>query len=432
MSDIYNILLKQHIGAPDIPVVKIGDMVSKGQLIAEPDGLGANIHASVDGEIVKIDDCMISIKPSGKSKGKDGYISLDTDGSINEIIKNAGIVGMGGAGFPTGIKFSGSIEDGIVIANGAECEPVLAHNVVQMEKEPEKIYKGLLFAMESINAQRGVIAIKSKHNEAIQAMKSVIKDERVTVHELPDMYPMGEERAIVREVLGVVLGPDKLPSEVNAVVSNVETLARICEAVESGKPAISKNITVAGKLKKGTGAQVFMDVPIGTRVGDLIDAAGGIDGDYGEIIMGGPFTGHSVGVDDVITKTSGGIIVTMPFPQSRKKLGLLVCACSAGEARMREIAEKMGAEIAGSECCKQAVEVKGNLKCENPGECPGQAERILRLKKNGAEALLISNCSDCSNTVMGVAPKMKLPVYHITDHVMRTMGYPLVRRLKLK
>ena len=173
-----------------------------------------------------------------------------------------------------------------------------------------------------------------------------------------------------------------------------------------------------------------MNVPIGTTVREIIEAAGGIDGEYGEIILGGPFTGRSAQIDEPITKTSGGIIVTIPFLKETRNMGLLVCACGGNENRLREIATNMGANVVGVEKCKQAVEIKGNLKCEDPGNCPGQAEKILKLKKSGAEVVLISNCSDCTNTVMCVAPKLKMPVYHLTDHVMRTVNHPLIRRLK--
>jgi hypothetical protein len=161
----------------------------------------------------------------------------------------------------------------------------------------------------------------------------------------------------------------------------------------------------------------------------MIDACGGIDGSYGEIIVGGPFTGVSASFDTVVTKTTGGIIVTQEMLQEKRPLGLLVCACGGNEARLRDIAGKMGASVVSVRTCKQADEVKGALKCENPGDCPGQAEKILEMKKEGAQALLISNCSDCSNTVMGVAPKLKMGVHHMTDHVMRAAGLALIRRL---
>ncbi|MBD5589442.1 proline reductase-associated electron transfer protein PrdC [Clostridium botulinum] len=428
MQKLYPILLKQHIGRVNKPVVKQGDRVEKGTLVAIPEGMGANIHASVSGIIKNIDENEIIIEADEVQK--DEFKPLESSNNILDLIQAAGIVGMGGAGFPTHIKMDVNLNVGVVIANAVECEPLLAHNINQIINEPELIYKGLRYAMEAVNASKGVFAIKSKNVEAISSLKNVIKDSNVKIVELPDMYPMGEERAIIREVLGKLLDPSQLPLEANAVVSNVETLAKIAEAVELKKPVISKNITVVGKLKNGLESQVFINVPIGTTVRELIEAAGGIDGEYGEIIIGGPFTGHSAKIDEPITKTSGGIIVTMSFLKETRNMGLLVCACGGNENRLREIAANMGANVVGVEKCKQAVEIKGSLKCENPGNCPGQAEKILKLKKSGAEVVLISNCSDCTNTVMCVAPKLKMPVYHITDHVMRTVNHPLIRRLK--
>lgn len=174
-----------------------------------------------------------------------------------------------------------------------------------------------------------------------------------------------------------------------------------------------------------------MDVPLGTRLSDLIETCGGIEGSYGEIIMGGPFTGVSASLDGVVCKTTGGVIVTQEFLHEKRPLGLLVCACGGNEARLRELAGKMDARVVSVRRCKQAQEVKGALKCENPGNCPGQAEKIMELKKEGAQALLVSNCSDCTNTVMCVAPKLKMAVYHATDHAMRAVGHSLVRRLPI-
>lgn len=173
-----------------------------------------------------------------------------------------------------------------------------------------------------------------------------------------------------------------------------------------------------------------MDVPVGTTVGALIERAGGIDGDYGEIIMGGPFTGHAVDLDTPITKTTGGIIVTAPFEDLNKaKLGILLCACGGNEPRMQDIAEKMNADVVLVQKCKQAADVKGTLKCENPGNCPGQAQKCLNFKKAGCTDILIGNCSDCTNTVMGSAPKLGLTVHHQVDHVFDTVGLERMRYL---
>lgn len=433
MGNQYTLLLKQHIGASAVPIVKQGDNVKKGQLLAEVEGLGANLHASVCGTVVSISESTIVLHAAEKQD--DSFVALPECGDIAATARAAGLVGMGGAGFPAYVKLATDLKgQGVLIANGAECEPLLLHNIHQIEHNPDQLRRGMLLAMQSTRAARGILAIKSKNAAAIAAFRNVLKSaDGIEIFELPDLYPMGEERAIIREALGILLGTEQLPSEAGAVVMNVETLARLEEAVTLRRPVISKNITVLGQLGQGRQSKVFIDVPLGTPVSQLIEQAGGITGSYGEIIMGGPFTGLAVSEDAVVTKTSGGVIVTMPFMHEKRPIGLLVCACGASETRLRDIATKMQGNVVAVKACKQAKEGRGGaLKCENPGNCPGQAEKIMELRKAGAQVLLVSNCSDCTNTVMCVAPKLKMPVYHATDHVMRTVGHALVRRLPLE
>lgn len=429
MSAILTLLLKQHIGAPDTAVVSVGDTVQKGQCIAQCQGLGALLHSPVTGIVREVTPEAIRIEQTAEN---DTYVRLTASDPL-ALIQEAGIVGMGGAGFPTHVKLNIKLDNGYLLVNAAECEPLLSHNMKQILTQPEKTVEGIRIAMEICNAKEAIIAIKAKHTEEIACLNRVLTGEkRIRLHLLPDLYPMGEERAVVRETLGILLKPDQLPSAANAVVINIETVLRIAEAVLDKRPSITKNITVVGRLKSGTEPVVFTDVPIGTSVGELIERAGGIDGEYGEIIMGGPYTGRSTSLDAPITKTSGGIIVTIPFPDlHQQNVGLLVCACGGNEARMREIAEKMNGNVVSVQCCKQAVSVKGTLKCENPGNCPGQAQKCLNFKKAGCKYIIIGNCSDCSNTVMGSAPKLKLAVFHQTDHVMRTVNHRLIRRLTI-
>lgn len=255
MGKLYSILLKQHVGYVNKPVVEVGDKVNKGSLIAIPTKLGANIHASVSGFIKGINDKSIIIEADDNQSSQ--IENIKVQGSISEIVKEAGIVGMGGAGFPTHIKLDVNIDGGVVIANGVECEPLLSHNIHQLIENPEVVYKGLKYAMEATNASTGIIAIKEKNTEAIRSVEKIIKDENIRIVKVDDIYPMGEERAIIRDVLGKLLTPDQLPIEANSVVLNVETLSRIAEAIDLKMPSITKNITVVGKLKNGINAQVF-------------------------------------------------------------------------------------------------------------------------------------------------------------------------------
>lgn len=430
MTTLYKLPLRQHIGVMAVPVVKKGAPVKRGELIASPNGLGAPLHASVNGIITEITDSYIVIAADANQDGS--FVQLPELSSIAEMAKAAGLVGMGGAGFPTYVKLETDLQGGTIIINAAECEPFLKHNILQLIQQPEKVYRGLILSMQSTKAERGILAIKAKNSEAIEAFRKVLQpSDNVEIAELRDMYPMGEERAIIRDVLGARLGVTQLPVAAGAVVLNVETIARVAEAVDQRKPVISKNLTVAGLLKNDHEPRVFMDVPLGTPVGTIIEECGGIDGTLGELIMGGPFTGKSTHFDSPVTKITGGIIATMEYPKEKRPLGLLVCACGGTEERMREIAGHMDAKIVSVRKCKQAVEVKGVLKCEHPGECPGQAEKILEMRKEGAGALLIGNCSDCSNTIMGVAPKLKMAVHHQTDTIMRTLNRPLIRKLPL-
>lgn len=420
--------LKQNVGAPSIPLIHEGEQIQRGQLIAaKPAGaLGTYLYSSVDGKVKSITETQIIIEESNTDFQK--YIPLKKK-LPGELIAEAGIVGLGGAGFPTSVKLNVDFKgNGTVSVNAAECEPILSHNIERIEQEPEKILKGLSIVMDLVHASRGIIAIKGIHAEAIQSLEKSISDERVSIFQLENIYPMGEERALIRETLGILLAPDQLPLAASAIVINAETLLRIYEAVELKKPLIDKDMTVAGKLKEDASIHILRDVPIGMKVSDVLAKVGGVGPSYGELIMGGPFTGKRTSMDSPVVKTTGGILAAEEFLPAPDKIGLLVCACGANKERLMEQAASMGAEVVGVEYCKQAKEVKASRKCENPGRCPGQVQKVMSLKKAGAKALLISNCTDCTNTVMSCAPQLKLPVYHCTDGALRAVNYKLIRR----
>lgn len=432
MQDIYTMPLKQGIGAASVPVVHPEDKVNRGQLIAKiPEGkLGSNLHASVKGTVTEVTDVAIKIRADKKQSQQ--YQPL-TSSTPLELIKESGLVGLGGAGFPTYAKLGKPFsKGGIVIVNAAECEPILNHNIEYIEKHADKVVCGLQIAMKIMHTENGAVAIKSIHTKAVQALKKAIPSSNIRIAPLPNMYPMGEERAIVREVLHELLPVDELPLAAGAVIINTETTRRIAEAVDDRKPLIDKDMTVGGKLN-GELIQTFFNVPIGTQVSEMIERAGGVSTqDYGEIIMGGPFTGKRTSLTAPVVKTCGGILVAESFLKGPEKLGLLVCACGGDEKRLREIAASMGSNVVGVEFCKQAIEVKPGAprKCENPGHCPGQVGKILALKKDGAQAVLISNCTDCTNTVMACAPALHLPVYHCTDGALRAVNMKLIRKIK--
>ncbi|BDR57602.1 proline reductase-associated electron transfer protein PrdC [Xylocopilactobacillus apicola] len=422
--------LKQSVGAFDNPTVKVGDKVKRGQLIAVPNGLGVNLHSSVDGIIKEVTDQYIEI--TADQKQSSDFVKIPDTASNLEAITEAGVVGCGGAGFPAGAKYARPIPDGHLFINAAECEPVLRHNIARIITDAEKIVRGIEYIKDIVGAKDVQIAIKRKNTNAVALLEEAIRGhDDISLELMLNRYPEGEERAIIRDSnLHKLLKTDELPYAANAIVTNLETVFRAAEAIEDRKPVMTKDITVAGRLNGDNEViDVKLDVPIGTLVGDILTDYPKM-AEYGELILGGPFTGSRTDLTQPISKTAGGVIATIPFPSLKgKKVGLLACACGATPERMKELAASMDAEVVGIEWCKNAVvdEKTGRAKCINPGICPGQAEKILKLRADGAEELMVGNCTDCTNTVMGVAPKLKLPVIHTTDFARRATGMRIMR-----
>lgn len=426
----FRFVLKQNIGAPPTPVVKVGDSVKRGQVIAEakPDALSVPLHSSVTGKVRSVDEFAIEIERTRKTEE---FIPVDRDGTPAEIVKRAGIIGLGGAGFPTYVKLGTQLKPGgYVLCNASECEPVLAHNIHQME-DVEGLVDGMRITMDSTGADHGIIGIKLKHKALIKQYTTFLKEngiKDIRVLPLRNIYPVGEERALIRDTINILLPPGALPTEANCVVLNAETLYSIRDAVREGKPLIDKWVTVAGRFRDIPENEVVTTVlPIGIAIDDVVEQFGGIEEPIGEVLLGGPYTGKRAEEGAALLKVTGGITATALFDKAKGKLGLIQCACGALEPRMREIAESMDAEVVGHVICKNAHEAGPAYKCEDPGNCPGQAEKVLELRKLGAEGVLIGHCTDCSNTVMGSAPQLGIDVHHITDHVMKTMGKGYIR-----
>ncbi len=433
MSELFKIFLKQGIGAPPQPVVSPGEAVRRGQIIAamDPARLSVDLHSSVTGTVGEVTESYISILGSGESE--DDFLGIDRSGSAADILRKAGIVGLGGAGFPSYVKIGTKLSpQGYIICNASECEPVLEHNLHQIRENPKGLLEGMRIAMEATGAGKGIIGMKFKHRDEIRQLTGTLKTlgiRDIRVLPLRNVYPVGEERALLRDTINQLLETTQLPSEADAVVFNAETLYAIRDAVLDGKPLIDKYITVAGELNGlEPGAARVIRVPVGKNIGAMLDSFGGIRESMGEILLGGPYTGRRGSREDHLVKTLGGIIVTKPFQTIGKQpLGIIQCACGPLYDRLEQVAASMDGTIVGHEICKNAVENKGTYKCMNPGNCPGQAEKVLALKKLGAGHVLIGHCTDCTNTVMGSAPRLGMEVHHITDHVMETMDQPLIR-----
>ncbi len=236
--------------------------------------------------------------------------------NVAEAIREAGVVGAGGAGFPVHIKAGGKAE--IVLANGAECEPLLNVDKLMMQFYPEKIIRGLKAMMEAVDAKEGVICVKKKNKDVVSCLQRLLKNESaLRLYLLENFYPAGDEQQIVYEVTGKVVPTGGIPLDVGAVVSNVTTLANIADALD-GIPVTDKYVTVAGEVNR----PVTLKVPIGTPFEVLVKEAQGPDSLAGyTVIIGGPATGKLCdSLKETVQKTTGGIIILKTdHPLIRKK-----------------------------------------------------------------------------------------------------------------
>ncbi len=315
--------LVQHIGAPAVAAVKVGDKVLAGQKIADAGGfVSAPVHATVSGKVKAIEprrtvfgDRVMSIVVENDNY----YEEIDafpvkpldqmTAEEIRERIREAGIVGMGGAGFPTFIKMSPREPDKIdyVIANCAECEPYLTSDYRRMLEEPENLIGGLKILLRLFVHARGILAIEDNKPACIDLLKELTKDDpRITVMELKTKYPQGAERQLIHATTGRLLNSSMLPADVGCIVSNVDTVITVNRAVTRGKPMMYRVVTVTGDAVASPGN--FL-VRIGTSYRQLIDEAGGFKHKPAKIISGGPMMGFALFDTDVpTTKTTSALL----------------------------------------------------------------------------------------------------------------------------
>ncbi len=321
------IALQQHIGAPCEPLVKKGDSVEVGQRIGEPVSfISAPVHSSVSGivkdvvskEILGGTTVCVVIESDGlgtvhQSVQPKGNLDSLTGTAILGIIRDAGIVGMGGAGFPTHVKLAPPLEKTIdvVILNGAECEPYLTADHRLMLEEPEKVIFGLKAIMKTLNVTKGYVGIENNKPDAIERMRAAVKPgDAVEIVGLCTKYPQGAERQLIKAVSGREVPSGGLPMDVGAVVNNVATAAAIADAIRTGMPLVERICTVTGK---GVVSPKNLRIKIGTSIKALIEQCGGYQGIPGKVILGGPMMGIALHTDDMpATKTTSGLLVLTP------------------------------------------------------------------------------------------------------------------------
>lgn len=316
--------LSMHAGAPANPTVQVGDTVKVGQVIGEPAAfISGFVHSSVSGTVTAIEnrphatrgECLsVIIRSDGKNtlhesvQPREDADSLTPD-EIVEIIKNAGIVGMGGAGFPTAVKLKPAKPVDTILLNGCECEPLLtADHRVLLEYADDVIF-GLRMIIKAVGAKKGVIVIEDNKPDAIALMQEKTAGcSNMEVVAAKTKYPQGAEKMLIKRVTGRQVPRGGLPADVGCVVSNISTTKAIADAIQKGMPLIERVVTVTGERLKNPGNYI---VKIGTNTKDLIDYCGGVTGD-GEVTVkaGGPMMGFVLSDTNVpIMKGSNGIIV---------------------------------------------------------------------------------------------------------------------------
>ncbi len=327
--------ISQHIGAPAEIAVKKGDQVKVGDILATHKGfVSSNVHASVSGKVRKIDEAMdssgfkkmaVTIQVNGdewnesidRSEKLEKDITLSSKEIINKVME-AGVVGQGGAAFPSHVKLSvpeGKHVDTVII-NGVECEPYLTADHRLMVEKPHQIMVGTKILMRTLNVCRAIIGIEDNKQDAIELLKEIAGlYEGISVESLKVQYPQGGEKQLIEALLGREVPSGGLPADVGAIVHNVGTTYSIYQAVQKNQPLIERVVTITGKsLEKPSNLMVR----IGTPVIELIAAAGGIPKDTGKVISGGPMMGKAISDLSVpIAKATSGILL-IPDVESKR------------------------------------------------------------------------------------------------------------------
>lgn len=341
--------MAQHIGAPAKPLVAKGDRVLVGQKIGEAGGfISANVICSVSGTVKAVEPRLmvngtmvtsVIVENDGLDEkiehfGEDrDYTKLSKD-EIRNIVKEAGIVGLGGAGFPTNVKLSPKDDSKIdyILVNGAECEPYLTSDYRMMLEEPERIVGGLKVILSLFDNAKGVIGIENNKPEGIKKLQELVKDEpRIEVCPLLTKYPQGGERSLIYAITGRKVNSSMLPADAGCIVDNIDTVIAIYNAVCKETPLIRKIITVTGDAI--VNPQNF-SVRLGTNYQELLEAAGGFKADPEKVISGGPMMGMSLfSLDLPVTKTSSALtcfskdMVAAQEPTPCIRCGRCVSAC---------------------------------------------------------------------------------------------------------
>ena len=375
--------MSQHIGAPAKPIVAKGDRVLAGQKIAESGGfVSAPIYASVSGTVKSIETRRVVTGDLIQS------IVIDNDGlyesmefhpyapvdklqkdEIIDIVKEAGVVGMGGAGFPTHVKLSPKDPDKIdyVIANCAECEPYLTSDYRRMMEEPDKLIGGLKIILKLFDNAHGILAVEDNKPDCISLLKQMTKnDPQITVKALKTKYPQGAERQLIYATTGRKINSSMLPADVGCIVDNVDTVVAIYRAVTEGRPLMERIVTVTGDAVANP--RNFR-VPIGMSYQELLDVAGGFKQDPEKIICGGPMMGFAMfSLDIPTTKTYSSLLCLSKDEVSKVEPSACINCGRCVEACPEQLIPSRLAKFSNNGLA-EAFESWHGLECVECGSC---------------------------------------------------------------
>ena len=353
--------ITQHAGDPAQPVVAIGEHVLKGQLIAQADGsLGAPVHASSSGKIVAIEPWPVSRRHGDNAPcividcdGEDraietpailpDYQTLPADALLTKIL-HGGIVGLGGAVFPTGQKLMQAITCDLdyLILNGVECEPYISCDDVLMREHAREIIGGAQILLHALELEVCYIAVESDKPKAIQSLGEVMgeaRDKRLVLKQVPTIYPSGGEDQLVQLVTNREVPSGGLPTDVGCLVQNVGTAAAIHDWILHNKPLLSRVTTVTGD---GVSQPMNVEARIGTTVADIIEFAGGYTDRARQLIIGGPMTGKSVTTDRVpVVKATNCILVLAEFPAIGAEMPCIRCGDCAAVCQVQLLPQQL-------------------------------------------------------------------------------------------